>query len=100
MLTLFSVPKPFLGEIGAVQRQSLQSWAALGAQIVLLGNEEGVAEAALAVGAVHVGGIERTEHGTPRLDSALAEFDREIRAGRYDESLPCLLESTSAASSA
>ena len=76
MLTLFSVPKPFLGEIGAVQRRSLQSWVALGAQVVLLGDEEGVAEAALAVGAVHVGGIERTEHGTPRLDSAFREADR------------------------
>jgi hypothetical protein len=76
MLTLFSVPKPFLGEIGKIQRRSLESWAALGIQVVLLGDEQGVAEAASLYGAAHVHELERTERGTPRLDSALREADR------------------------
>jgi hypothetical protein len=76
VLTLFSVPKPFAGEIAEIQRRALESWCALGVQVVLLGDEEGVGEAAREAGAVHVGELERTEHGTPRLDSALREADR------------------------
>jgi hypothetical protein len=77
MLTLFSVPKPFRGEIGGIQCRSLESWTALeGVQVVLLGDEEGVAEAAGAAGAQHVPELERTDRGTPRLDSAFREVDR------------------------
>ena len=77
MLTLFSVPKPFAGRIGEIQRRALESWTALrGVQVVLLGDEPGVAEAARAAGAAHVAQLERTEHGTPRLDSAFRAADR------------------------
>lgn len=76
MLTLFAVPKPFHGEIGEIQQRSLASWTALGVQVVLLGDEQGVAEAAREAGADYVAGLERTEHGTPRLDSVLRETDR------------------------
>jgi hypothetical protein len=77
MLTLFSVPKPFRGEIGGIQRRSLESWTALeDVQVVLLGNEEGVAEAARDAGVRHVPGLERTEWRTPRLDAAFREAER------------------------
>jgi hypothetical protein len=77
MLTLFSVPKPFRGVIGELQRKSLASWTALeDVQVLLLGDEQGVAEAAAEAGAGHLPELERTEHGTPRLDSALAAADR------------------------
>ena len=75
MLTLFSVPKPFRGDIDAIQRRAVESWCTLGVQVVLLGNEEGVAEAARELGAQHVAGLERTPRGTPRLDSAFALVD-------------------------
>jgi hypothetical protein len=77
VLTVFSVPKPFAGPIGEIQRRALESWMGLeDVQVVLVGNEEGVAEAAHAAGVEHVPAIERTEHGTPRLDSAFEEVDR------------------------
>jgi hypothetical protein len=81
MLTLFSVPKPFRGRIGEIQRAALGSWTALGddVQVVLLGREEGVAEAAALAGAEHVPELARTEHGTPRLDSAFAAADSRAR---------------------
>lgn len=81
MLTIFSVPKPFEGRIGDIQRRSLASWAALGpdVQVVLLGDEPGTAEAAGDAGAEHVGELARTEHGTPRLDAAFAAADRAAR---------------------
>ena len=75
MLTLFSVPKPFVGDIGGIQRRAVESWCALGVQVVLLGEEQGVAAAARDVGAEHVPGLVTTERGTPRLDSAFALAD-------------------------
>jgi hypothetical protein len=41
MLTIFSVPKAFLGHIGVIQRNALVSWMRLGeeVQVILLGND-------------------------------------------------------------
>jgi hypothetical protein len=48
VLTLFTVPKPFRGHIGDVQRNAIESWRALreDVQVVLVGDEEGVEQAA------------------------------------------------------
>jgi hypothetical protein len=75
VLTVFSAPKAFVGEIGEIQRRALASWVALGGEVVVVGDEEGVADAARAAGAAHVPAIERTAHGTPRLDSVFEEID-------------------------
>jgi hypothetical protein len=77
VLTLFSVPKPFRGHIGDIQRNAIASWQALdpALQIVLVGDEDGVEEAARAAGVGHVRGLERSPRGTPRLDSAFALVD-------------------------
>lgn len=75
MLTLFSVPKAFDDYIGRIQRRAIESWRALDVQVVLVGDEGGVADAALEFGVEHLGGLELTAHGTPRLDSAFALVD-------------------------
>jgi hypothetical protein len=72
VLTLFSVPKPFVGDLDALQRRSVESWRALDVQVLLLGD---VAEAARELEVDHVAGLELTAHGTPRLDSAFALAD-------------------------
>jgi hypothetical protein len=74
VLTILTIPKPFVGHAGEIQRTALESWRGLreDVQIVLVGDEVGIAEAAREVGAEHVGGVERNERGTPRLDSAFA----------------------------
>ncbi len=81
MLTIFSVPKPFLGAIGEIQRRALASWTRLGddVQVLLLGDEDGAAEAAREAGAEHLPDLARTELGTPRLDAAFAAADRAAR---------------------
>jgi hypothetical protein len=77
MLTLFSIPKPFVGGIKELQLNALRSWVALGegVQVVLLGNEAGIADAARSCGAEHIPSLLRNEHGTPRLDDAFAQVD-------------------------
>ena len=46
MLTIFAVPKAFQPPFDLIQNQAIDSWVALGAHVVLIGDEEGVAEAA------------------------------------------------------
>jgi len=58
--------------MGALKRRSVESWRALGVQVLLLG---GVAEAARELEVEHVPGLELTAHGTPRLDSAFLLAD-------------------------
>ena len=81
MLTVFSIPKPFLGHIGVIQRNALGSWKRLGdgVQVILHGNDEGVAEAAREAGVEHAPDIERNDYGTPLVNSAFSTAARLAR---------------------
>ena len=48
MLTIFSIPKPFIGHVGVIQMNALRSWTFLDpkCEIVIFGDEPGIAEAA------------------------------------------------------
>jgi hypothetical protein len=74
VLTILTIPKPFVGHIGNIQRNALESWKELrdDVQIVLIGDEPGIEDVAHGMGVQHVGGIETSERGTPRLDSAFS----------------------------
>ena len=82
MLTIFTVPKPYRGRVGEIQRNAIESWLALrhDVQVVLVGDEEGVAQTALRAGVEHVGGLARNDRGTPRLDSA---FERTAAVAKW-----------------
>lgn len=81
MLTLFSIPKPFAGQIATVQWNAIRSWCALqDVQVVLVGDEAGVAEAASEAGVEHVGGIAVSDLGTPLLDDAFSRVESIARA--------------------
>ena len=83
MLSVFSVPKPFVGHIGLIQRNALETWSALrpACEIVLFGDDTGVREAAERFGALHEPDMARTEYGTPRLDDV---FGRVRRLAHFD----------------
>lgn len=69
MLTIFSIPKPFTGHSAVIQTNAVRSWTELpGCEVLLFGDDEGVAEAAAAHGARHISGVVTSEAGTPRLD--------------------------------
>lgn len=71
-LTLFGIPKPFVGEADWIQRNAVESWRRLGdrVEVVLLGDDAGVAETSVELGVRHLGGLAVNEHGTPLLGSA------------------------------
>ena len=78
-LTLFGTCRPFRGEIGVMQMNALLTWSQLGAPILVLGDEEGAAEAAATIGARHIPRIERDATGLPTVrglfDAAEAHSD-------------------------
>ncbi len=83
MITIFSAPKPFNGNIDTIQRNALASWAALGqdVEVLLVGDEVGVAEAAAEYGARHLPQVRRNELGTPLLSSIFAMAHGAARQG-------------------
>jgi hypothetical protein len=70
MLTIFTTAKPVEGHIGVIQRNALASWKLLhpDCEVILLGDEDGAAEAAADMELKHVPSIARNELGTPLLD--------------------------------
>jgi hypothetical protein len=69
MITFFTTPKPFLGHIGVIQRNAIESWKRVHpeAEVILFGDEEGAAEAALDLQIRRVPDVKRNEHGTKYL---------------------------------
>lgn len=72
LLTIFSTPKPFTNpHIRVIQRNALRSWIALGAEVevILIGEEPGLAETAQELGVRHLPQVRRNASGTPLLSS-------------------------------
>jgi hypothetical protein len=80
-LTLFTCPKPFRGQFEIIQRNALSSWVRLrpAPDILLVGREEGVAEAASQFGVRHAVDLEYESSVAPRADSLFRIAHREAR---------------------
>lgn len=72
MLSFFTIPKPFTGHTGIIQRNAIQSWISLNlnSEVILLGDDHGVADIAAELGIKHIPDIDKNEYGTPLLSSA------------------------------
>lgn len=83
MLTIFTTAKPFVGHNAIIQRNALQSWKLLGADVdvILFGNEEGAAQTAQELGIRHIPQVDRVPGGTKVLRSF---FDVAQRISWYD----------------
>lgn len=71
-LTIFSAPKPFTNpHIAVIQRNAIRSWVELGpeVEVILVGEEAGLAEAAAELGVRHLPEVERNSEGTPLVSS-------------------------------
>jgi len=84
MLTLFSCPKPFRNHIGIIQRNAIRSWIKLNPkpEIILLGDEEGMAEVADELRVGQISSVLRNEFGTPLVNSLFEEAEK---AANYDK---------------
>ncbi len=71
-LTLFSAPKPFSNpHIRIIQRNAIQSWIGLGpdVEVILIGEEDGLAETAAEFKVLHLPNVRRNASGTPLVSS-------------------------------
>lgn len=81
-LTIFTLPKPFVDEaISRAQLNALRSWRELDPQVevLLLGDEEGIAETADRERVRHIAGVERNLQGTPLVSSAFHLASRQAQ---------------------
>ena len=89
LVTLFSLPKPFEcgsrestlrnSNVDLIQRNAIKSWLQLSpvVDVILIGNEPGIAEAAAELGVRHFPDVKFNTHGTPLINSAFEIARRE-----------------------
>jgi hypothetical protein len=79
MLTIFSCPKSFADpHIAMIQRNAIRSWIALGSgvQVILVGDEAGIEQAAMELSCCHIPSVQRNEFGTPLLNDVFDKAER------------------------
>ena len=71
LITLFSAPKPFTDpHIATIQHNAIKSWTLLpDVEVILLGEEAGLKEAARELGVKHIPNVARNANGTPLISS-------------------------------
>lgn len=78
-LSIFTAPKPFIDpHIATIQRNALRSWLQMGGEteILMIGNESGMAEVAAELGLRHLPQVRCNSEGTP-LVSSIFELARQ-----------------------
>lgn len=67
MLTIFTTPKPSVGDIARLQRNAVRSWTLLTPppEIIVFGDEPGTASLCAELGVRHVHYVKRNRSGTP-----------------------------------
>jgi hypothetical protein len=91
LITLFSAPKPFTNpHIALIQRNAIRSWTLLpDVEVILLGEEEGLAEAAKELGVKHLSNVASNKSGTPLILS-MFEIARDA-SQRSNSDLLCII---------
>lgn len=78
MLTIFTVPKPFVGHIKIIQKNAIQSWLKLSinCEIILFGDEIGVAQIAKEFNIRHISKISLNKFGTPLINEVFLKAQK------------------------
>jgi len=78
-MIIFTVPKPFRGKYATIQENAIESWLAIKPKpkIILLGNEDGIADIARQKKLLHIIKIKRNKNGTPLLNDIFKQTQKE-----------------------
>jgi hypothetical protein len=79
-VVIFAIPRAFEGAVAERQRNAVQSWLLSGYDVLLCGDDPGVAEYAAEMGADYLPGIARNEWGTPLLSDLFAQAQARLAA--------------------
>jgi hypothetical protein len=74
-LCIFTAPKPFRDpHIATIQYNAIRSWQAIGSdvEVFLVGDEDGIAEAARELGVTHLKNVATNPQGTPLISAIFA----------------------------
>jgi len=73
-ITIFALPKAFVGDANRIQSNAFRSWMQLSpaVDVLLLGDEEGIAEFAAEHNVAHIGQVDRNSSGTPLVSDAFS----------------------------
>jgi hypothetical protein len=84
MVTIFSIPKPFIGHINTIQTNAIMSWQRLSprCEIILCGDDSGTAEIANQMGIGHIPDIATNDYGTPFVSDAFRRVQAVARNDR------------------
>lgn len=79
MISIFTCPKPFKGNIKILQENAIRSWKeeCPNSEILLAADEEGVATASTQFGIRHIQNIQKNKFGSPMLDSLFRRTEQE-----------------------
>jgi len=93
LITLFSASKPFTDpHIAMIQRNAIKSWTLLpDVEVILLGEETGLAEAARELDVKHIPHVARNANGTP-LISSMVQLARDA-GQRSNSDFLCIINS-------
>ena len=82
LITIFAIPKPFDTSTDQIQRNAINSWSRLGpeVEVLLIGDETGIAETAAELDVDHSSGLKFNQHGTPLVSSAFEIAHRETQS--------------------
>ncbi|EDZ93722.1 MAG: glycosyltransferase [Limnospira sp. PMC 1291.21] len=74
-VTIFAVPKAFVGSVGMIQDNAITSWTKLvpRPEIILFGDETGTAEVASKLKVRHIPNVQVNEYGTPLLNDIFSQ---------------------------
>lgn len=73
MITIVSAPKPCIKKFRTIQENALGSWKQLSVEVMLFGNDWGVAQAAKKYGFRHIAKVKKNKQGTPLLSDIFAK---------------------------
>lgn len=78
MLTIFTSPRPFLGEFDIIQRNAIQSWisACPGCEIILVGDEEGTEKVASEFKLKYIPNVKKNGKGVILRNSVFYEVQK------------------------
>jgi hypothetical protein len=81
-LTIFTTPKPFVGDTAVQQRNAIRSWQALGesVSVLLLGDDGGAAEVADELGIDLIADVDRGKYPFPLIRSLFGTAHRSSRS--------------------
>lgn len=84
MLTIFSTTRAFKAHFKIIQTNAIKSWLALhpDVEVILFGNEDGVAEISAELGLKHIPEIECNEYGTT-LTNRMFDITQKVSENQY-----------------